>query len=171
MSYATPALYINRYGLAETLQMLADEQGLLTEQLLLDVLAGTWTGSPSAAEQAAATAALARLQRELAVSSNMIDGYLRTGGVVLPLPAGHADSGTLEACCLDLTRCGLADDSDNATDRMDARCGTWRAWLKDVAAGRASLAAQDGSAPQRTGGVRGGQGATGYDWTAFGGVR
>ena len=56
MAYATPQRFIQEYGLDETTQLLADEQQLLTSQLLSDALAGSWTGTPSAAEQAATKA-------------------------------------------------------------------------------------------------------------------
>ena len=174
MSYATPTAYLQRYGLAEAVQMLADEEQLLTAQLLTDAIAvaagGSWTGSPTAAEIAAAQAALARLERQLAMASNFMDGYLRAV-VALPLPAGNANAGTLEECCAALTRCGLADDADNATERMDKCCDTWRAWLKDVAASRVQLISDTGTTPPSSGGARTGQAASGYCWDAFGSIR
>lgn len=170
MPYATPNAFILRYGQDETVQLLADEQQLLTAQLLRDAIAGSWTGTPSADEQAAALAALERLNRQLTVASNFMDGYLRSV-VTLPLAADDANAGTLEDCCLALTRCGLADDSDNATERMDKCCDGWRAWLKDVAARRVQLVSSDGSAPPSSGGVRSGQAVSRFDWRCFGGVR
>lgn len=168
MPYATPARFIEAYGFEETLQYLADEQALLTAQLLKDALAGAWTGNPSQEEQDAATAALARLERKLATQSNFMDGYLRVT-VTLPLPPSDANAGTLEECCLALVRCALADDTDNATDRIDECCKTWRAWLRDVAAGKAALAGEDGQAPAMPGTVRFGQAKSNYDWSRFGG--
>lgn len=168
MAYATPERFIESYGFDETLQHLTDEQGLLTAQLLKDALAGAWTGAPSQDEKDAATAALARLVRKLATQSNFMDGYLRSA-VTLPLPAQDANAGTLEECCLALTRCALADDTDNATERMDACCKDWRAWLRDVAAGKAKLAGADGQAPVSSTGARTGQAVSGFDWGRFGG--
>lgn len=169
MPYATPAQFVAKFGLEETAQTLADEQRLLTAQLLQDALAGSWTGSPSLAEQNAAIEALARLQEQLDTSSNFMDGYLRSA-VRLPLPTEDANAGTLRDCCLALARCGLADDSDNATEQMRKTAETWRAWLKDVATGRTQLAgsSQTGEAPPAIRRYRGGQAASKVDWGRFG---
>ncbi len=123
MAYATPTLIIQRFGLDEITGYLDDEQPLLTSQLLLDAIAGTWTGTPSDAEKAAATDALARLTRQLQVTSNTMDGYLRSA-VTLPLSDDDANAGTLEDCCMALARCSLADDTDNATDRWTSAAPT-----------------------------------------------
>ena len=170
MPYTTPAAYIQRFGLTEAVQLLADEQQLLTASLLQDAMAGTWSGSPSQAEQAAATDALARMQRQIDVASAFIDGYLRAVAT-LPLPEGSAQAGTLAECCLALTRFDLADDTDNATDRIDAAAQTWRAWLRDVSMGKVLLVATDGSAASTPGTVRTGQAASAYNWALFGGVQ
>ena len=169
MSYATPALYIAKFGLEEAAQLLADEERLLTAALLQDAVTGVWTGSPSAAEQAAAAAALARLSRQLDTSSSLMDGYLRAA-VTLPLPAGDANASTLEDCCLALARCGLADDCDNATERIEAAAERWLKWLKDIAARRVQLVNAAGEPAPAPRGVRSGQARSGYDWGAFGRV-
>lgn len=171
MPYATPTQYTAKFGLEEAVQFLADEQNLLTAQLLRDAINGTWTGSPSQAEKDAATESLARLLRQLTNSSNFIDGYLRAV-VTLPLAPDAAAAGTLEDCCLALTRCGLADDPDNATERMDRCCDTWRTWLKDIAARRVQLVVggDSGEVPPASGGVRAGKARSGFAWGAFGKV-
>ena len=167
-AYATAELFIAKYGFDETVQLLNDEERLLTKQLLQDALAGSWTGSPSTEERAAATRALARLRRDLATTSTYMDGYLRSV-VTLPLPAGDANATTLETCCLALTRFELADDPDNSTEKMATVADTWRKWLKDIAAGKVQLVKADGTQPTPTRGVRGGQAATRYNWDRFGG--
>ena len=83
-SYATPEQYIARYGLDEAVQLLTDEEHLLTKQLLMDHVSGYWTGNPTGPEKEAAAAALTRLKRQIAVSANFMDGYLRSA-VTLPL--------------------------------------------------------------------------------------
>jgi phage gp36-like protein len=120
----------------------------------------------------AATAALARLERQIVTTSNTMDGYLRSA-VSLPLAAEDANAGTLEDCCLALVRCGLADDSDNATERSDECCKQWRTWLKDVARGLVQLVGAGGAVvpANARSGARFGQAATGVNWAAFGGVR
>lgn len=169
MAYATPARVIQEFGLTEVTQLLADEEQLLTGQLLLDALAvqgtGFWTGEPSEAERSAASAAAAKLVRKLETTSNMMDGYLRSA-VQLPLAAQDANAGTLEECCCALVRCGLADDTDNATERMDKCCDTWRTWLKDVGKGVVQLVGSTGEpvATNAKSGARTGQAATGFDW-------
>lgn len=178
MTYATPSRFIQEYGLDDTVQLLSDEQRLLTGPLLLGAMAvavgGEWTGSPTGDEQAAAVAGLARLQRKLDSAANFMDGYLRTV-VALPLPADDANASTLEDCNCALTRCLLADDTDNATERMDKTCSDWRAWLKDVQAGRVTLVASGsgngvspGDALSSSGRVRHGQASSKFDWSRFG---
>ncbi|MBK1683396.1 phage protein Gp36 family protein [Rhodoferax fermentans] len=172
MPYATASQYIQKFGLDDAAQLLADEQNTLTSQLLADAVAvslgGSWTGTPAQADKDVANAALARLNRQLVVSSNFMDGYLRSA-VTLPLAVGDANAGVLEDCCLALVRYGLADDSDNATERMEKAYEQWRSWLKDVQAGRAQLVGATGEAVPSTGRVRTGQAVSMFDWRSFGG--
>lgn len=170
MPYATATKYLQRFGFEEGRQLLADEQNLLTAQLLKDVLAGTWTGTPSAEEQAAATDAKDRLEHQLTIQSNFMDGYLRSVAT-LPLPADSADAGTLEECCLSLTRAGIADDCDNATDRIDAAAKQWRDWLRDVQRGNVQLVGTSGEAAPSGGRVRSGQAKSALPWPLYGGVQ
>ena len=162
-AYATASLFVSKFGLAETTQYLADEQRLLTEQLLQDAISGSWSGAPSAVEQAAARAAIARLNRQLATSSRLMDGYLRTV-VALPLPAGNENASTLEDCCLALARGGLADDCDNYTEQIERSCEQWTKWLKDIAARRVQLVQPSGEAVPTSRGVRAGQARSAFDW-------
>jgi phage gp36-like protein len=174
-TYSTPQQYIAKFGLVEAAQLLADEERLLTPELLGQAVqrfdGGLWTLDSTADEQRAATRALDRLTRQLATCSNYIDGYLRPV-VSLPLAVGDANASTLEDCCLALTRAELADDSDNATERMDEAAKKWRGWLRDVSARKVSLVAATGAdmvteTPRwRTGAIK-----SGYDWGKFGGVR
>lgn len=170
--YASAQRYIDRYGFDEAVQLLMDEEHLLTSTLFADALrraaGGTWTEGASADEQRAANRALDRLNRQLATASRFMDGYLRAV-VALPLASGDANASTLEDCCLALTRCGLADDSDNATDRIDKCCEQWRQWLRDVAAGRIKLVTQTGAdVPTTARRVLTGQIRSGYNWSRFG---
>lgn len=176
MSYATPAAYFSAFGLTEAVQLLGDEEQLLTAQLLQDAVAvlgtppGAWTGSPTPEEQAAGLAAAQRLLDKLAAQSNFMDGYLRSQ-VELPLPPESANAGSLQECCLALTRCAIADDAENATERMDKAADVWRKWLADVAAGRVTLVTPGtGATPVRSGGARTGQATSAYDWSSFGAI-
>ena len=160
MAYATPAQYAQAFGLSEALQMLQDEEHTLTPEALQAGLVAIAAGAVVA--DAVAAAALARLQAKLDNTSNLMDGYLRAA-VTLPLTAGQL-LGTLQECCLALTRCLLADDTDNATERMDKCCDNWRAWLKDVAAGKVKLVDSDG---EELGGGSSGRVVTGYVAPAY----
>lgn len=170
MPYCTPSLYLRRFGTDEAVQLLADEEVLLTKTLLLDAIAGAFTGTPTADEQAAALAALARLTRQLDIASNVMDGYLRAA-VTLPIAVTDPVAGTLEECCATLTRCGLADDSDNYTERMAEACTTWRKWLIDVAAKRVQLVQPDGTPPAGARSIRVGQACSNIPWDSYGGIR
>jgi phage gp36-like protein len=174
MAYATPQRFIQEYGLDETTQLLADEQQLLTSQLLTDALGvalgGSWTGTPSAAEQAAANAAKDRLSRKLVTMSNFMDGYLRSA-VTLPLSVKDTNAGTLEECCVALVREGVADDSDNVTERIVDIADRWRAWLKDVQSGKVTLITSTGEEVPSRGKVKTGQASSGFNWDGFGAVR
>ncbi len=170
MAYTTPTNMAQAFGLEELVQMLADEERLLTAQLLKDAIAGTWTGTPTAEEQAAAQAALARLVKTIGNNSNLMDGYLRAK-LQLPLSPADANAGTLEDCCNALVRYALRDDAENMTDLVDARRKHWMAWLRDVADGRTLLAGAGGQAVPMAGGVKTGQPKSAYPWHAFGGVR
>lgn len=172
MPYATPSQVIAEFGLREITQLLTDEQNLLTEQLLLDAIAvaagGAWTGTPAQADKDAATAALARFNRKLDTMSNFMDGFLRNA-VTLPLAANDANAGTLNECCMALSRGGLSDDPDNATERMDEVCATWRAWLRDVSRGTVQLVNPAGTTVPGKSRIRSGQANSAYDWNRFGG--
>jgi phage gp36-like protein len=174
MAYATPAQFIQKFGLEECAQLLADEQNLLTTLLLSDVIGlatgGVWTGEPTDADQAAANGALARLTRQLVVSSNYMDGYLGSA-VTLPVALNDANAGVLEDCCLALARFGLADDSDNSTERMSKAFEQWRVWLKDVQAGRVTLMGTTGLEVTSANRVRSGPAGSGFDWARHGAVR
>lgn len=169
MPYATPLQVIAEYGLKEITQLLTDEQALLTEQLLLDAIAvaagGAWTGVPSQADKDAANAALARLNRKLVTVSSTMDGYLRNA-VTLPLAGDDANSGTLNECCMALTRCGLADDPDNATELMLSGCDSWRVWLKDVSRGVVQLVNPSGQTVAGKSRIRTGQAVSDFNWDA-----
>ena len=167
MAYATPARFVQEFGLREATQLLADEQNLLTAELLVAAIQEQPYPPETPDDAQAATAdALQRLVRKLDNVSNLMDGYLRSA-ITLPIASGDVNVGTLEECCLALSRAGLADDSDNWTERMEKLADRWTAWLKDVSTGKAQLvvpgAPEEGSAFR----VRSGQAQSRYDWTAF----
>ncbi|MBY0237079.1 MAG: DUF1320 family protein [Burkholderiaceae bacterium] len=101
-----------------------------------------------------------------------MDGYLRAV-VTLPVDLDMAGASTLEDCCLALARGGLADDADNATERIDRACDSWKTWLKDIAARRVQLVVANtaGEEPPARGGVRSGKARSNFNWSAFGKVQ
>jgi len=169
MAYATPTQFIQQFGVTEATQLLMDTERLLTADLLQAAVAGSLPAVGAGVTQAmldAATRALTHLQDKLTTQSAYMDGYLRSA-VLLPLAPNDANIGTLQECCRSLTRVSLAIDADNATERMDKLGDQWRAWLRDVAAGRVQLVRSDtGNAPASTHRVRSGQGKSNIDWDA-----
>ncbi len=168
MPYATTARFIQEYGLDETTQLLQDTQRQVTSDLVAQAVAGTLPTVPvppvTQAMLDATVAGMARFTRKLTNVSNYMDGYLRSV-VALPLAPEDASAGTLEECCLVLTKVGLAIDCDNATDRMDKLADQWRTWLKDVQAGRVQLVRSDtGTNPPIAKRFRSGATKSNYDW-------
>ncbi len=166
VSYASVAHYVQQFGIAEAAQLLCDEEPLLTEALLTDLLAGD-VSAYTPEEQQAANNARQRLQDMLQETINYINSFLRKA-VNLPLSQAQIDQTPLRTCCVELTRCQLADDADNGTDPMNIRCKRWVQWLKDVAAGRLALLADD-EGVNVANGYRVGCSTSQYNWNAFGG--
>ena len=129
MAYATPADFVQAFGLDETCMLLMDEERLLTTDALASALEALAQGG--AAADAVAARALERLQVRLHNTSSMMDGYLGSA-VSLPIGgAGAALMGVLKECCLALARCALSDDPDNATEMAEA------AWIGERVVERA----------------------------------
>lgn len=112
-----------------------------------------------------ATSALDRLQTFLDKSTNEIDGYLR-GSVPLPISPALLSTSLLDECCWVLTRCRLADDCDNSSDKIEAGCKEKREWLKAVAKGTITLVDPTGLPIVTTSRFRVGQTESGFDWRA-----
>ena len=110
------------------------------------------------------------MQTALATSSNFMDGYLRAV-VTLPLSDDDANAGVLRDCCLALTRCSLADDADNYTDRMAALAAQWTKWLEDISKGRIKLVLADAAQAPESFRVRHGKAKSGFDWGHHSGGR
>lgn len=167
MAYATAQRFVQEFGIAEASQLLIDTERLLTAELLAAAVAGALPAVGGAITQPmldAAATSLSKLNRKLTNVSNFMDGYIRSV-VTLPLAPGDANLGTLEDCCLALTRVGLAVDADNSTERMDKLDQQWRTWLRDVAVGKTQLVRSDtGTSPAVAHRVRSGQAKTGFDW-------
>lgn len=171
MAYATPADYVQAFGIEEARLRLLDEERALTAEAFAAGLEAIEKGEPVTDEVAAR--ALARLTRKLDNASNYMDGYIGNAATLPLTGIAQGMIGALQECCLALTRCAISDDTDNATERMDKRCDTWRTWLKDVAAGKVKLVDAAGDVPAGGGGkVLIGSAPSAYNWdahAAFGG--
>lgn len=113
----------------------------------------------------AGNAAVLRFQSALDLSSSEIDGYLRG---ITPLPINPADVSTmlLDECCWVLSRCRLADDCDNSSERIEQNCKDKREWLRHVAKGTITLVTPTGQPLATTARFRSGRTRTGYAWDA-----
>lgn len=173
MPYATPTRFITSVDAEEAARLVIDIGRVLTASLLQQAVAvaagtGDWDAGATMPQRVIAMAAHDTLVRKLANTSNYMDGYLRSANITLPLPAGDANAGTLEDCCVALTRDELAGDADVSTEAIVDRAERWRKWLRDVAAGRTKLILDGGTEVAASSSVRTGQAKTGFDWRAHG---
>lgn len=76
-----------------------------------------------------------QVTKALQAASDKIDSYLGSRHV-LPLPSVP---GILNAACIDIAVYEMSNTADTLTENIEARHKYAIAWLKDVAAGRASL--------------------------------
>lgn len=163
MTYATASQFVQQFGLIEAAQLLADEQHLLTPELLSEAIKGEFSPERTPEEKDAAAAALARMEKVLGDASRLMDGYFR-GAVSLPLTQMQLDEAPVSACCLELTRCGLMDDDGNLTETAEKRCKSWRDWLRDIATGKVKLVQEQQAG---SGGVINGRMPSNYAWGRF----
>ncbi len=162
LPYATAAQFIQEFGQEETCHLLRDELPLLTEELLMEALDGRFAEGRSEEEQQQALAAAKRLQDAIVEAANWMDGYLMSAAP-LPLTAQQIAAAPIKTCCLELTRCQLMDDDDNATEGTEKRCKRWISWLRDVADRTVRLVAEQ----KGSGGVVSGKLSSAYNWAAF----
>ena len=139
MAYATAVDLIEANGLQEFYELLSDEEGLITMQLVSDAVAGSPLDSYTAEQIAAVTAASQRADNVLERQSSIMNGAL-AARYALPLSAeAETANGALQECCIALTRAALADDGDNLATRMEKERDYWRAWLKALRDGTERL--------------------------------
>lgn len=102
-----------------------------------------------------------RVETALSDASRHIDSYLRLrrSVPVEPVP------GVLVGACADIARFKLHDD--HAPDEVSERYKATIQWLKDIAAGKASLGEDDDSVAS-VGRVVRRSGRSGFDWDAHG---
>jgi len=100
----------------------------------------------------------AKVETAINSASRLIDTYLRQRGMTVPLDP--APDVVLDAAA-DIARFKLHDDEPS--DSIKERYKSTIAWLKDVAAGRASLGAED-TTTAPAGRVVRREGKSGFDW-------
>lgn len=132
MAYANLAELCRQYGYREISQLLADESDQLTEDMLLEAVAGDDLSLYTNSEQVAIEAAVERAEDALERQSAYMDSLI---GVryQLPLPVEAVQISPLRECCLALSRAYLADDADNESETIDASRQRWVKWLNDLA--------------------------------------
>ncbi|MGI1671988.1 MAG: DUF1320 domain-containing protein [Neptuniibacter sp.] len=134
--YATVQEMTLQYGLTEIAQLLDDEEGNISNELLQAAIDGD-TSSFSTEEQAAITRALSRadaiIQQQMAFIDSRISRY------PIPLSESNARSTPVHSCCMALARAGFADDSTNLSEQVAKDRDYWREWLRDISSGKAVL--------------------------------
>lgn len=131
-NYATAQDTVNRFNSTEMAQ-LGDHTGLVDGTLLELTISGGDRSAYSAAAQAAADDALAKVNAAIVDAEAEMDGYL---AVRYEVPITDTVA-LLEACACDIARFYLYDD--RAPETVATRYGNRRAWLRDVAAGKTML--------------------------------
>lgn len=139
--YTTVEQLMHAMGRFELAQLLADEEQLISVDLLTDAVIGDSSAldSYSDEERAAVATALARAETAITEQSDLMDGYLARRYRLPLTDAERAGANQLRSCCNALVRIALADDPANSTDRMDAERKYWNSWLKQVAEGKTLL--------------------------------
>lgn len=136
--YATVTDLLLRYGADEIVELLADEAGDLTIEVLKAVMNKENTSAFSDGEIAAASNAFDRMLAVLEQASREIDSYVGTRYGV-PLEQSKIVATPVQRCCLALARADLADDGDNLSEGLEKDRDHWRGWLLKVSTGKATL--------------------------------
>jgi len=148
MPYATATELLDRFD-AEEIAQRADRSTprLVTAELLRAAAEGSDLSAWTAAEQAAATAALGLVTGALADADNTIDGYL---AVRYAVPLASPPLVVKRLAC-DLARYFLYDDL--ATETIQKRYDAAERFFREAGAGKVSLGADLGAASQPAGGT------------------
>jgi len=147
MSYATVAELLNRFD-AEEIAQRADRSipRLVSADLLRAAAGAEDLSAYTAAEQSAASTALAVVTQALADADSTIDGYLSSRQAV-PLASPPV---VIKRLACDMARYYIYDDQ--VTEVIQKRYDAALAFFREVAAGRVSLGVDLGAAAQPSGG-------------------
>jgi phage gp36-like protein len=167
MAYATPRDFIEKFGINETAQLLSDDR-VLIDAAALDAAVADPVVLPADATDAENMAqAVANLAEALAQTALEMNSYF-SERVPLPLAAQVIAANPVKICNLDLARCELMDDDDNASERAEKRCEKWMTWLNRVASGRVKMTPPDsGDGSASAGSIRYGKTESAICWDDY----
>lgn len=163
MSYITLLALLDTLGAEWLAQRAAPNAPAVDGVLLRLTVEGGDRSAYSAEDQAAADEAAALIQIKLDDANKEIDSYLRSRHT-LPLDQTVIDGSPLSRITADIVRYQISGDL--VTDEAAGRYSKALAWLRDVAAGRASLGAVDAT-PTTSGRVAMRTGVSGTDWDTY----
>lgn len=163
MSYITLVALLNALGAEWLAQRAAPNAPAVNGMLLKLTVEGGDRSAYSAEDQAAADEAAGLIQNKWDEANREIDSYLRSRHT-LPLDQTVIDSSPLARIAADIVRYQISGDlvSDDASGRYSKAL----AWLRDVAAGRATLGGADAT-PTTSGRVILRQSVSGTDWDTY----
>lgn len=138
--YATASDVLRKFD-AEHVASLADPSAarLVSGELLAATVADEDRSEWEEPEVAAADEAAAIIQDALGAASREMDTYIRQRHALPLVLAEGGDAATLKTHCLYIARWHLADSDDRLSDDIRDRYRDSVAWLKSLAAGKASL--------------------------------
>ena len=167
--YATILQLIKAFGIVETARVCDGDAAPFLVTAALFAAAAKGEELPDATtpeEEAAVAAAIERAGDALAQASRTMDSYL---GVrfTLPLSPEVVEANGLRTRCLNIGRYLLHDD--RATEEIRNRYKDDMTWLREIRDGKAQLIGAEGggSTAPTSGGIRHGQGASGFNWSGF----
>ena len=163
MDYITPLALLDALGAEWLAQRAAPSNPAVNGTLLQLTVEGGDRSAYSADDQAAADKAVALILVKLNDANREIDSYLRSRHS-LPLDQTVVDGSPLDRIAADIVRYQISGElvSDDASGRYTKAI----AWLRDVAAGRATLGEVDAT-PTTSGRVVLRGGVSGTDWDAY----
>lgn len=165
MPYITAQKLVDRFSADRVAQLADDSTGGLVDGALLQLtIDGGDRSAYSAADIAAADAALVTINAAIVDGESLINSYL-SPRYSLPLDATLIGNSNLEKRCADIVRYQLMDEM--ASEEVENRYKDSLKWLRDIAMNKASLGESDTGVASPTGRMQAAQGVSGTDWETF----
>lgn len=136
--YATLSEITLQYGTTEIAQLLDDEDGNISPELLTAALNNEDLSSYTPDEISSINRALNRAEQIITQQAHFIDASVGRRYPV-PLSDSNARATPVQVCCMALVRAALADDGDNISEQVAKDRDYWRGWLRDIATDKAVL--------------------------------